>query len=72
MKNIRQFFTAAVLTVILSGSAFAGDLWTPGIIAPPPPGEGRVANNPSHVEVTALDTLTESIVLLCQTMLSQL
>lgn len=72
MKNIRQLFSAAVLTLAISSVAFAGDMWTPGIVnPPPPPGEGRAASSTLKVDVTALDTLTEAAMFLCESMLSR-
>ena len=71
MKNIRQLFSAAVLTLAICSVAFAGDMWTPGVVNPPPPPEGgRVVSSTPNAEVTALDTLTETAVLLCESVLS--
>lgn len=68
--KIRQLFVSAVLTVALSCSAIAGDTWVPGLTNPPPPEDGRLANNGSQAEISTLDSLTESALLLCQSMLS--
>ena len=47
--KLRQLCIAAVLTLTLSFTAFAGNIDTPGVIAPPPP--------PNQVTVTD-DSLT--------------
>ena len=70
MKNIRQLISVIVLTVVLSGSAFAGDLWIPGLVGSQPTGDGTATNCPSTVEVTAIDPFHDAAVLLCQSMLS--
>ena len=71
MKNIRQLFSAAVLTLVISSVTFAGDMWTPGFVNPPPPPGARGSESSlSNVEMTALDTLRVTAVLLCESMLS--
>ena len=71
MKNIRQLFSAAVLSLVISSVAFAGDMWSGGVVNPPPPPEGgRVASSTQNTEITAFDSLTETAVLLCERMLS--
>lgn len=70
MKNIRQLFSAAVLTLVISSVTFAGEMWTPGVIIPPPPSGGRVASSTPKAEVTELDSLTETAILLFKSMLS--
>lgn len=70
MKNIKQLFYAAVLTLVISSVTFAGEMWTPGIINPPPPSGGRVASSTLKAEETALDTLTETTLLLFKRLLS--
>ena len=37
MKNVKSMFAAITLGLILSYSAYAGDVNTPGYTAPPPP-----------------------------------
>lgn len=71
MKNIRQLFFATVLTIVISITGVAGDMWTHGIGNPPPPPEGgRVATSDGNGEVTALDTLTETAMFLYKSTLS--
>lgn len=73
MKNFRQLFTAAVLTLAISSVAFAGDMWTPGVINPPPPPVGgRATTSTPKVEVAEIDNLTLAALLLCKRMLTLL
>jgi hypothetical protein len=71
VKTIGQFFTAAMLTLVLTASALAGDMYTPArVFAPPPPPDeintpGRIENNPA----IACDALTEVALLLYRKML---
>ena len=37
MKNVKSMFGAMALGLVLFSSAFAGDVSTPGYVAPPPP-----------------------------------
>jgi len=37
MKNLRQFCAAIVITLVLTFSAFAGDINAPGVSTQPPP-----------------------------------
>ena len=37
MKNVKAMFAAMTLGLILSSTAFAGDVSTPGYVPPPPP-----------------------------------
>ncbi|HEY0319787.1 MAG TPA: hypothetical protein VGC66_02330 [Pyrinomonadaceae bacterium] len=39
MRKIRQLCAAAFLAMVLTTSAFAGDIQLPGITAPPPPSQ---------------------------------
>lgn len=43
MKNVKSMFAAITLGLILTCSAYAGDVNTPGYTAPPPP--SAVENN---------------------------
>ena len=54
MKTLRQVCAVAVLTLLLSASAFAGQVNCPGVVAPPPP---------PTTETTATDSLTTSVIL---------
>ena len=69
MKTIRQFFAAAVLTIAISSITLAGDMWTPGIVNPPPPGAGRVASCPSREEMTQTERLIATVVVLYERIL---
>jgi hypothetical protein len=71
MTQIRKLFFATVLTIVISITGVAGDMWTTGIgNPPPPPGGGRVATSDVNGEVKALDTLTETAMFLYKSMLS--
>jgi hypothetical protein len=37
MKTFRQFIATAVLTLVLTFPAFAGEIQSPGVANPPPP-----------------------------------
>lgn len=37
MKNVKSIFGAIILGFVLSTAAYAGDVSTPGYVAPPPP-----------------------------------
>lgn len=39
MKKLQQLCVAAVFTLVLTTTTFAGDIHTPGIPQPPPPAE---------------------------------
>lgn len=67
--NIRRLFSSAVLTLILSFSAIAGDTWIPGLNDPPLADCGKVTSSASQSDISAFDTLTESAALLCQSLL---
>jgi hypothetical protein len=52
MKNLKSMFGAMTLVLILSSSAFAGDVSTPGYVPPPPrPSAATLEND----EITAVD-----------------
>ena len=73
MKTIRQLLSAAVLTIVISGVAVAGDMWGAGVVnppPPPPPGGGRAAASPPTVDDATLDALTETVIILRKSMLS--
>lgn len=70
MKNIRQRFFTAALTLVICSVTFAGEMLTSGVVNPPPPEGGKVAISTPKAEVTALDTLSETTVLLFKSMLS--
>ena len=53
MKTLRQVCAVAVLTLLLSASALAGQVNCPGVAAPPPP----------TTETAATDSLTTSVIL---------
>ncbi len=38
MKKLRRTCAVAIVTVVLAVSAFAGQIDSPGVVAPPPPG----------------------------------
>lgn len=58
MKTLRQAGAAAVLTLLLSASAFAGQVNCPGVVDPPPPPTSETTTTD-----TATDSLTTSIIL---------
>jgi hypothetical protein len=70
MKRIRQLIVSTVFTVVVSSVALAGDMWTPGLTNPPPTGGGRVTISVSQNDITALDTVAETALLIYQSMLS--
>jgi len=39
MKQLKQFCAAALLTMAIGITAFAGDIQSPGYTEPPPPGD---------------------------------
>jgi hypothetical protein len=43
MRSLRQFCAASILVLVLAFSAFAGEMSTPGITAPPPPPDHSLA-----------------------------
>lgn len=53
MKNLKSMFGAMTLVLMLSSSALAGDVSTPGYVPPPPPppSPATLGNN----EITAVD-----------------
>ncbi|MBC7910354.1 MAG: hypothetical protein H7Y30_07640 [Pyrinomonadaceae bacterium] len=82
MKHLRQVCAATILALIISVSAFAGEMDTSGIIPSPPPppppvtGEmdtgGRPANSSSSETGYTYDAVTEAALLFCQNVLSLL
>ncbi len=78
MKKLQQLCMAGVFTLVLTTATFAGDISTPGITQPPPPGEsstiapgdiatpGRGTQNPQAMSVSVADIALN----LLQTMLS--
>ena len=58
MKNLKSMFGAMTLGLILSTTAFAGDVSTPGYVPPPPQPSGATLENraaaPSATSPTAL------------------
>ena len=52
MKNLKSMFGAMTLALILSSSALAGDVSTPGYVPPPPPPPAATLENSG---TTALD-----------------
>jgi hypothetical protein len=71
MQNIRQLFLATVLTLVISITGVAGDMWTTGVGNPPPqPAGGRVVSSDEIGDVTVLDTLTETALFLYKSMFS--
>lgn len=55
MKNLKSMFGAMTLGLILSSSALAGDVSTPGYIPPPPPPSAATLQNSG---TTALDEIS--------------
>ncbi len=83
MKNLRHVCAAVMLALIISGSAFAGEMDTPGSAPPPPPpptlpvtGEmdtpGRPGNNAPGDTGYTYDPVTEAALLFCRNVLSLL
>jgi hypothetical protein len=81
MKNFRQFCAATVFTLVLTFSAFAGDINAPGVITqppPPPPSATSKTGRPGVVctgdmgcsGATALNPLTEIMLEMLKSMLS--
>ena len=64
MKNVKSMFAAITLGLILSCSAYAGDVNTPGYAAPPPP-PSAVANSetaaPGEINTPATSNLTRGV-----------
>jgi hypothetical protein len=83
VKNFRQFFATAVLILVLTFPAFAGEIQSPGVINPPPPPsqQSSVTGDMSMPGATAtgdilipgaaeLDPVTEAALSLLQSILS--
>lgn len=82
MRNLQRFCAVAILTLALALSAFAGDMSTPGVKAPPPrpqqslitgemPGAGASATGDMGVPgVAALDPATGIVLSLLQSVRS--
>ena len=56
MKSVKNFVSAALLVFILAFTAFAGDIETPGVYAPPPPPHASVPAGTTTPETTTTDT----------------
>jgi hypothetical protein len=70
MKNLRQFCSAVVFTLVLTFSAFAGDIQAPGVIAqPPPPPQSSSRGEMDGPVALALDPLTEITLKMLESML---
>ena len=60
MKPLRQFCAAVAFTLVLSFSAFAGDIQAPGVVSqPPPPPQSVVTGDMADPCIVVLDPLTE-------------
>jgi hypothetical protein len=71
MKNLRQFCSAVVFTLVLTFSAFAGDIQAPGVTAqPPPPPQSLSTGDLGDPGAVALDPLTEITLKMLESMLS--
>jgi hypothetical protein len=75
MKKLQQLCAAAVLTLTLGLSTFAGDMGCPGVINPPPPQQSSVTGEmgtpgASAPGVSALDPVTGTALSLLQSILS--
>ena len=75
MRKFRQPFAAAVLTLLLTFSTFAGDIQIPGIQTEPPAVTGQMDTPSTTGDMTApgavsLDPLTEAALSLLQSVLS--
>ena len=82
MKNLQRFCAAAVLSLTLGLSAFAGDISCPGVVDPPPeqhqvattgdiscPGITATGDMSTPV-IAAVDPVTEAALGLLQSVLS--
>jgi hypothetical protein len=63
MKQLRQLCAAGALTLALALSAFAGDIDTPGITAPPPPPSQSVTGEIQTPGVTSSSDIAADSVL---------
>lgn len=54
MRNLRQLCATSFLTMIITTSAFAGDMQTPGITAPPPDQQPPVAAVAGQTDTTLI------------------
>lgn len=82
MKNLRQFFAVATLTLVLTFSAFAGDIQFPGDTNPPRPEQqssvtveaefpgASATGDMSDPGLDALDPVTEAILGLLRNLLT--
>jgi len=57
MKLVKKFLLAALFVSVLSVSAFAGELETPGLVPPPP---SHSMSNPTSITDEAPSVTTES------------
>ena len=70
MKNLRQFCSAVALTLLLTFSAFGGDIQAPGVTTqPPPPPQTASTVEMDDPQAVALDPLTEIALKMLESML---
>lgn len=68
MKTLRRFCTMFVLTLVLTLSAFAGDISTTVVSEPPPPDSQTAATGEMSTSVTATDSVTAVALSLLQSL----
>jgi len=78
MKQLRQFCVAALLTMAIGITVFAGDISSPALTDPPAPGDigSSAATSPAPGDISTpgiastTDPLTEFALALCAQLLS--